>query len=119
MTEVVGMTAAELDAYRTNPVWPARVAAAPTIPRELEAEATAAASLDALGRVRQPVLQLLGSASLPVFREATMALDQRLADGRIVEISGAKHAAHHTHPDEVVEAVRAFLANGSPGQVRD
>jgi pimeloyl-ACP methyl ester carboxylesterase len=86
------------------------VAAALTIPRELEAEATPAASLDALGRVRQPVLQLLGSASLPVFRAATVALDERLDDGRIVEIDGAKHAAHHTHPDVVVDAIRAFLA---------
>ena len=110
MTLVVGMTLDELEAYRANPVWPARVAAALTIPRELEAEATPTASLDALGRVRQPVLQLLGSASLPVFRAATMALDERLADGRVIEIGGAKHAAHHTHPDAVVEAVRAFLA---------
>ena len=110
MTEVVGMTPSELEAYRANPVWPARVAAAVTIPRELEAEATAAAALEALGLVWQPVLQLLGSASLPVFRHATMALDERLVDGRIVEISGAKHAAHHTHPDAVVEAVHAFLA---------
>jgi pimeloyl-ACP methyl ester carboxylesterase len=110
MTEVVGMTAGELEAYRADPVWPARVAAARTIPRELEAETTPAASLDALGTVRQPVLQLLGSASLPIFRAATMALDERLLDGRVVEIGGAKHAAHHTHPDAVVEAVRAFLA---------
>jgi pimeloyl-ACP methyl ester carboxylesterase len=110
MTEVVGLTATDLEAYRADPIWPLRVAAALTIPRELEAEATPAASLDAMGTVRQPVLQLLGSESLPVFRAATMALDERLPDGRIVEISGAKHAAHHTHPDAVIEAVRAFLA---------
>ena len=110
MAEVVGMTADELDAYRANPVWPLRVAAAHTILRELDAEASGAASLDALAAVRQPVLQLLGSASRPVFREATIALDARLRDGHIVEIAGARHAAHHTHPGEVVEAVRAFLA---------
>lgn len=110
MNEIVGMTREELAAYRANPVWPARVAAAGTIPRELDAEAEAAASLDRLRDVRQPVLQLLGSASLPIFRAATVALDARLADGRIVEIAGAKHAAHHTHPDAVVEAVRTFLA---------
>lgn len=110
MTEVVGMTPAELETYRANPVWPDRVAAAWTISRELEAETRPAASLDALANVRQPVLQLLGSASLPVFREATLALDARLPDGRVVEIAGAKHAAHHTHPVEVVAAVRAFLA---------
>ena len=110
LSEVVGMTAGELDAYRANPVWPVRVAAAHTILRELEAEASAAASLDALSAIRRPVLQLLGSASRPVFRDATDALDARLADGRIVEIAGARHAAHHTHPDDVVAAVRAFLA---------
>jgi pimeloyl-ACP methyl ester carboxylesterase len=110
LAEVVGMTPAELDAYRANPVWPVRVAAAHTILRELEAEASTAASLDALGALRRPVLQLVGSASRPLFHAATHALDARLADGRIVEIAGARHAAHHTHPDEVVAAVRTFLA---------
>jgi pimeloyl-ACP methyl ester carboxylesterase len=110
LAEVVGMSAVDLAGYRANPVWPARVAAAGTILRELEAEAAPAASLGALGSVRQPVLQILGSASLPVFRDATMALDQRLAAGRVVVIDGARHAAHHTHPGAFVAAVEAFLA---------
>ncbi len=110
MTRVVGMSATELARYRADPVWPRRAAAAGTIPRELEAEADPAGSLERLGDVRQPVLQLLGSESRAIFRQATIALDDRLADGRIVEIDGAKHAAHHTHPDRVVEAVRDFLA---------
>jgi len=110
MTEVVGMSESDLAAYRADPVWPTRAAAAGTILRELEAEMDAAASLDRLGAVRQPVLQLLGAASLPVFQAATVALDERLADGRIVVIDGARHAAHHTHPDAFVDAVRTFLA---------
>jgi pimeloyl-ACP methyl ester carboxylesterase len=110
MGHVVGMSAAELAAYRADPIWPVRVAAAATIPRELDAETDPAASLERLGAVRQPVLQLLGSDSRPVFREATLALNDRLADGRIVEIEGARHAAHHTHPDALAEAVRTFLA---------
>lgn len=119
MTDVVGMPLADLDAYRADPVWPVRVAAAGTIPRELEAERTPVASLDALGMVRQPVLQLLGSASLPVFRAATIALDARLADGRIVEIEGARHAAHHTHPEAVIEAIQAFLSDVRRSGMRD
>ena len=109
LTEVVGMRAADLAAYQADPIWPLRAAAAGTILRELEAEADPAASLDRLGAVRQPVLQLLGGESLPVFREATLALDERLADGRIVVIDGARHAAHHTHPHEVVAALRSFM----------
>jgi pimeloyl-ACP methyl ester carboxylesterase len=110
MTKIVGMTAADLAAYRADPVWPVRVEAAHTIPRELDGEASAAASLDGLAGVRQPVLQLLGSASLPIFGAAAAALDRRLRDGRIIEIEGARHAAHHTHVESVVEAVGAFLA---------
>ena len=102
MTEVVGMSAPDLEAYRSEPVWPARAAAAGTILRELEAETDPSASLDRLAAVRQPVLQVLGGSSLPVFRTATEALDDRLQDGRIVVIDGARHAAHHTHPDAFV-----------------
>lgn len=110
MTEVVGMPADDLAAFRGNPIWPVRAAAAGTILRELEAEADPAASLERLGEVARPVLQLLGGESLAVFREATEALDARLVDGRILVIDGARHAAHHTHPDAFVNAIRTFLA---------
>jgi pimeloyl-ACP methyl ester carboxylesterase len=118
MAQVVGMSDAELAAYRADPVWPLRVAAAPTIVRELAAELDPAASLETLGGVRQPVLQLLGGASQPAFRQAIVALNGRLTDGRIVEIPGAKHAAHHTEPDAVIAAVLKFLA-GDAAPVRD
>lgn len=109
MTRVVGMTADELDRYRADPVWPRRVAAARTIAREVAVESGDEAGLDRLGAVRQPVLQVLGGDSRQEFRVATAALDDRLAAGTIVVIPGAKHAAHHTHPEAVVEAVTAFL----------
>jgi pimeloyl-ACP methyl ester carboxylesterase len=110
MTRVVGMRPAELAAYRADPVWPRRVAAAATIARELAVEASAAAGLERLGQVRQPVLQLLGGDSRPEFGIATRALEERLADGRVVVLPGARHAAHHTHPAAVVAAVASFLA---------
>jgi pimeloyl-ACP methyl ester carboxylesterase len=106
---IVGMSEAELDAYRANPVWPARVAAAHTILREVEAEASPAASLEALGHVRVPVLLLLGSASRSPFRIGTDALAARLAHAQVTVIEGAAHAAHHTHAREFVAAVEAFL----------
>jgi pimeloyl-ACP methyl ester carboxylesterase len=109
MTRVVGMTADELERYRADPVWPRRVAAAATIARELAVESGDAAGLEHLGRVRQPVLQVLGGRSRREFGAATAALDDRLADGTIVVIPGAKHAAHHTHPEALMEAVLSFL----------
>jgi pimeloyl-ACP methyl ester carboxylesterase len=106
---IVGMSEAELSAYRANPVWPQRVAAAPTILREIEAETSPGASLDALGHAGVPVLLLLGSASRSPFRIGTEALAARLAHVEIAEIKGAAHAAHHTHAEEFVRLVESFL----------
>ena len=110
LRRVVGMDDAAIAAYKADPVWPLRVAAANTIPRELRAEGRSGeAGLEALARVRQPVLQVLGGDSKTEFAEATAALDDRLSDGRVVVIPGARHAAHHTHPDALIEAIDTFL----------
>jgi pimeloyl-ACP methyl ester carboxylesterase len=109
LAEVIGMTPTDIAAYRANPVWPDRVAAAPTILRELDAESSPAAGLDALGALKVPVLQILGGDSRPAFRRATEALDARLANGYVVVIDGARHAAHHTHAARFVAEVEAFL----------
>jgi len=109
MQEIVRMPPADLAAFRADPIWPVRAAAVGTTLRELEGEASPAASLEALAGVRQPVLQLLGGDSAAPFREATEALDARLRDGRVVVIDGARHAAHHTHVDAFAAAVESFL----------
>lgn len=111
MRDIVGMPDAELAAFRADPIWPRRVAAVDTTIRELRAEVSPAASLEALGRVGQPVLQILGGASSTVFGEATRALDARLGNGRTVTIDGARHAAHHTHAAAFTAAIYAFLAD--------
>ncbi len=109
MRDVVGMPDADLAAFRADPIWPRRAAAVDTTIRELRAEVSPAASLEALSAARQPVLQVLGGASSPVFGEATSALDARLRNGWIVTIDGARHAAHHTHAPAFVAAIEAFL----------
>ncbi|MEO8468416.1 MAG: alpha/beta hydrolase [Chloroflexota bacterium] len=109
MRTVVGMDDVGMARFRADPVWPLRVAAAPTILRELEASKDPAAGLDTLGAVTIPVLQILGSASSGTFARNTAALDQRLVDGRVTIIDGAAHGAHHTHIDAFVAAVEAFL----------
>lgn len=109
MTTVVGMDEAGMARFRADAVWPLRVAAAPTILRELQASNAPRAGLDALAGVAIPVLQLLGSISPPAFGQNTAALEARLTNGRVAVIKGAAHAAHHTHPDDFVAAVETFL----------
>lgn len=109
MRTVVGMNDAGMARFRADAVWPLRVAAAPTILRELEASGAPAAGLEALAAVKVPVLQLLGSVSPPAFGRNTTALDARLPNDRVAVIEGAAHAAHHTHPNEFVATVEKFL----------
>jgi pimeloyl-ACP methyl ester carboxylesterase len=110
MTEAVGMPAAELAAFRANPIWARRIATGPTIVRELEAvEASPAIGMDALAAVTVRVLQLVGSASPPWFLRGAEALDARLAHGRIEVIDGARHGAHHSHAAEFTARVEGFL----------
>jgi pimeloyl-ACP methyl ester carboxylesterase len=109
LRDVVRMPPADLAAYQSDPVWPLRVAAAHTIVREVQAETTPAASLDALGELRTPVLQILGGDSAPSFQAATRALEARLKHAEVSVIAGARHAAHHTHPGEFVRVVERFL----------
>ena len=111
MRDIVGMPEPDLAAFRADPIWPRRAAAIDTTIRELRAETSPAGSLDALGAVSQPVLQILGGASAEPFAAATHALDARLRNGRVVTIAGARHAAHHTHAAEFVAAVEAFLGD--------
>ena len=106
---VVGMPAEEIERYRSGPTWLRRIAAAPTVVRELAVEADDSASTAALEHVDIPVLQILGGDSLPIFADAVRWLDTRLPDGRLVVIPGARHAAHHTHVAPFLAAVIAFL----------
>ena len=118
MTEVVGLTADDLARFRADAVWPKRVAAAGTILREVDGEASGLASLEVLGSVTIPVLQVLGSASLAAFARAVAALDARLPNGRVVVIDGARHAAHHTHAERFVAEVAAFLEEPESPAIR-
>ena len=110
MTEAVGMPPDELAAFRATPIWPARAGTARTIVRELDAAAhDPLLSFEAIAATPVPVLQLIGGASSSWFREGAEALDRRLANGRLEVIDGARHAAHHSHPDAFLGAVRAFV----------
>jgi pimeloyl-ACP methyl ester carboxylesterase len=55
-----------------------------------------------------------GSASLPHHRNAVAWLAEHVAGAELVEIEGAGHGAHLTHPDAFAGLVRAAVAR-SPG----
>jgi len=112
--DVVGMPPEDLAAYHAAPTWPARVEAAPTIIREMWAESAEEAGPKRYAAIPIPVLQIVGGYSNALFTDGTWALDRLLPNGRVVVIPGARHAAHHTHPEAFVAAIREFLDGPIP-----
>jgi pimeloyl-ACP methyl ester carboxylesterase len=108
MRRVVGSTDEEWLAFESSPTYPRRVAAAATVIRELRAGIGDPFDLRRFAALRRPVLQLVGGASDPRFGAAARDLAAILPDARTVVIEGARHAAHHTHPESFVAAVTGF-----------
>lgn len=107
--EVVQVPEPQLAIMREHPAWPARVAAAHTLTREMHVEREYALDLARLRTVTTPTLLLLGGESQAQFREATERLDRALPHSRVHEMPGQQHVAMDVIPDEFVRIVSEFL----------
>lgn len=108
--EAVGMPGPELDQMRASPVWPARVAAVHTVPRELRAIGGFTPEAEWFTAVKAPTLLLLGGASPRREAETTERLRSMLPDARIEVLPGQRHVATITAPEMLAAAVTGFLA---------
>lgn len=107
--ESVMMPEPELAQLRASPVWPVRVAAAHTLPRELAAVATFAPEAEWFTAVKAPTQLLLGGDSPPREVQTTERLRGLLPDTRVEVLPGQQHVATLTAPDLVAQAVLRFL----------
>ena len=112
-TGVVGVPAAELDALRSAPNWPARVDAAHTAIREERARKGYAFDATRFAGLTTPTLLVAGSESAPFLRDATDVLDDALPNSRIAVLDGQAHAAMNTAPDRFVDEVLRFIRDPS------
>jgi pimeloyl-ACP methyl ester carboxylesterase len=92
---------------RRTPVWPTRVAAATTIPRELEV--VEGMVFDGwLNGIGVPVRLFAGTESPEYLRLAAEAVAQRIPGADLVPMAGQAHQAMDFDPDQFVEAVFDF-----------
>ena len=113
--EHVRMPEAALAALRDSPVWPARLAAAPTIPRELRAGAQYVFRRSTFDGLDVPVTLLLGSNTNPVLQRATELVRSALGQARIVTLAGQGHIAMDTALDLFVTTLgQALEAQSAP-----
>lgn len=105
---VEGLNDRQLAKLRSMPAWAMRVAAAATIPRELESvrHYRIPAGLDAWVR---PVRFLVGGLSPSVIREASAEVAARFPHATTEVLPGQRHGAMTSAPALFVDAVLAFL----------
>lgn len=108
--EVVRAPDEELLMLRSLPNWPARVAAAHTIPREMRINDDYRFDPARFAAMRVPTLLLLGGSSPPMFKAAIEAVGSALPEARIAVMPGQQHTAMNTAPELFLREVLAFLA---------
>jgi pimeloyl-ACP methyl ester carboxylesterase len=110
MREVVRMPPRQLELVKASPAFPARLAAAHTLPRELRTEEQYRLAPARFKAVGAPTLLLLGSDSPSFFKAGIEAVHAALPNSRIKVLPGQQHIAMDTAPDLFVREVSAFLS---------
>ena len=109
MRDLLELPPEQLDALRSHPSWPARVAAAPTLPREERAPFDYEWDPARFADMTTPTLLLLGGESPEWARDSTEAIHEALPNSQIVVLDGEGHVAMNTAPELFVDEVLAFL----------
>jgi pimeloyl-ACP methyl ester carboxylesterase len=107
--DVVHLTDAEVAAIRASAAWPARVAAAPTVPRELRAFSETAFDRALAAHVTVPVLLLVGECSPRDVQADPELVAAALPDARVSILAGQTHLAHLSDPQGFATALLSFL----------
>lgn len=108
---IAGLTPDELEVLKRSPAWPARLAAAHTIPREVRVANEYGTDLEKFQSFTVPTLLLLGGASLPRRRLSMEFLAGLIPKARIVELEGQGHTANQTAPDLLAGAIVTFVGS--------
>ena len=107
--EVLHLTDEQVDAYRAQPSWPARVAAAHTLPRELRIPPQQLFDAGRAATVTAPTLLLEGQETPEGFKAALQAIEVALPDARRAVLDGQGHTADILAPELVAEHLFPFL----------
>jgi pimeloyl-ACP methyl ester carboxylesterase len=114
--EVLDMPVEQFDAYRSQPSWRHRVAAAHTIPREIRTEHDVRWDPDVAARITVPVMLVVGGESPDTMRGDPETVAAGLPDARIEVIPGQGHVADVLAPSTFAGILLAFLQE-EPGDL--
>lgn len=109
--DLVGGTDDDLAAMRASPMWPSRLAALPTMPREIRAEGEWQYAPGRFDAVTARTLVLAGDESPPVQQHATRLALDALPSAELRVLEGHGHFAIQTDPELVAGIIRDFVAS--------
>jgi pimeloyl-ACP methyl ester carboxylesterase len=107
--EVVMMPPHELEALKSSPLWPVRVASAHNAVREARAEEQYEFKAERFENLRIPTLLLQGGDSPPFLKTITEAIAAAFPNSRIAVMPGQQHIAMNTAPELFLHEVLTFL----------
>lgn len=107
--DIVRMPPHEIEQWRTTSIFPSRVAAAHTIPREYRAVEGYQLMPERFQNMKVPALLLVGGDSPSFFQTNIENWHAALPNSQIISLSGQQHIAMDTAPDLFVNAVTSFL----------
>ena len=107
--EVLHMTDEQIDAYRAQPSWPARVATAHTLPRELRIPPERLFDPQRAATIITPTLLVEGSETPEGFKAANVDVAAALPDAHVAVLDGQGHTADVLAPELVAERLQTFL----------
>lgn len=110
--ENAGLADAEIEMLTSSPAWPARLATAHTLPRELRAEEHYRFEAQRFRELYTPTLLLLGGDSSQAFKETAEQVARTLPNSQIAVMPGQEHIAMYSAPDLFLKEISCFLMGG-------
>lgn len=110
MQDIVHMPPHEMETLRSSPSWPARIAAAHTILREMRGSNEYVFEPGRFSSLTTPTLLLLGGDSPAFFKAGIEAVHAALPNSQVRVMPGQQHAAINTAPELFTREVYEFLA---------
>lgn len=107
--EVLHATDEQLVAWKRQPSWPARVAAAHTLPREVAIPPERLFDADAAAQIAVPTLIMQGSETPPGFKIDVETVAGAVPDARVVTLDGQGHSGDIFAPEAAAAALLAFV----------
>jgi pimeloyl-ACP methyl ester carboxylesterase len=113
MSDVGGYSDAEIDDMEGTPAWEARLAASPTVPRELRAEHAFDMEDLGLAELGAATLLLIGSASPSWAERSTDAFAAAIPGAEVRTLEGHGHGASLSGPELLASELERFLSRPS------